>query len=592
MINKLCDIINRYNIDKIMITCLSIIATLIYPFVIFFTISFIFSIICNATIKLYLARKSINITGRKLYEKTCTCLIIIFLLILLLGSDISYGTATLYTIFMIICLFYSFFRSIILYICILKGIDISKKRHFIRFVLPLFICYVLLGATIPYLKQPDVSADFKKSFNVDDFYSDSVSCDRATIVEDNGEALIERIRMIENAKESIILSTFDFRSDTAGKQVISALMAASDRGVNVKILMDGFNFWTHIEGDPYFYALMSKPNIEIRIYNKVNPLVPWKSMSRMHDKYLIADEQIYLLGGRNTFNYFLGSQKSHKNHDRDVLVYNTGSSQSSIYQLIDYFNTVWNLDYCNTWDYGKIITSLPSVTAAEGELNEIYNNMKSDHADWFVATNYTEKTVPVNKISLLSNPVELYSKEPWVFWGLCQLMENASDNVIIHTPYIICNDMMYDSFRNICDKGINVALMTNSSTNNGNAFGAVDYILNKDKILDTGMNVLEYNGGISYHAKSITIDDNISIIGSFNMDMKSTYQDTELMLVIDGTELNSQLTDIFSEYHSDCTVAEINEDEMQELFDSDTRPKKQLLFRFICLVDSWLRFLM
>ena len=44
----------------------------------------------------------------------------------------------------------------------------------------------------------------------------------------------------------------------------------------------------------------------------------------MHDKYLIVDDSLYLMGGRNVYDYFLGDQEGHKNYDRDVLVYNTG----------------------------------------------------------------------------------------------------------------------------------------------------------------------------------------------------------------------------------------------------------------------------
>lgn len=38
------------------------------------------------------------------------------------------------------------------------------------------------------------------------------------LIEDNGEALAERIRMLEHAKHSIVLSTFDFHSDISGKR--------------------------------------------------------------------------------------------------------------------------------------------------------------------------------------------------------------------------------------------------------------------------------------------------------------------------------------------------------------------------------------
>lgn len=46
-------------------------------------------------------------------------------------------------------------------------------------------------------------------------------------------------------------------------------------------------------------------------------------------------------------------------------------------------------------------------------------------------------------------------------------------------------------------------------------------------------------GAHSCHTKAVLIDDRMSIVGSYNMDMRSTYQDTELMLAVDCPELNS-----------------------------------------------------
>ena len=48
-------------------------------------------------------------------------------------------------------------------------------------------------------------------------------------------------------------------------------------------------------------------------------------------------------------------------------------------------------------------------------------------------------------------------------------------------------------------------------------------------------------GGHSCHTKAVLIDDRMSIVGSYNLDMRSTYQDTELMLAIDSKELNSMI---------------------------------------------------
>ena len=45
----------------------------------------------------------------------------------------------------------------------------------------------------------------------------------------------------------------------------------------------------------------------------------------------------------------------------------------------------------------------------------------------------------------------------------------------------------------------------------------------------------------STRIKAVLVDDDISIVGSYNLDMRSTYLDTELMLVIESPELNEQI---------------------------------------------------
>ena len=59
--------------------------------------------------------------------------------------------------------------------------------------------------------------------------------ERAVIIEKNSEALLQRVRLIKNAKEEIILSTFAFKSDESGKLILGALRDAADRGVHVRL---------------------------------------------------------------------------------------------------------------------------------------------------------------------------------------------------------------------------------------------------------------------------------------------------------------------------------------------------------------------
>lgn len=469
-----------------------------------------------------------------------------------------------------------------------------KSRYVIVLALSvlLILGYLLIGGVVPYLNNPEVNEKYKENFAEKDFYGTGEGPDRAKVITDNGEALKERIRLIEHAQERIVLSTFSFAADTSGKQMLAALKAAADRGVTIQILADGFNSWMNMEGNPYFIALAKHEKVQIKIYNKVNPLLPWKGMSRLHDKCIVADDEVYLVGGRNTFDYFLGEQESYKNYDTDVLVCRTGGAESSVYEVLGYFDSLWELDCCKLWHEKNPLDSLqPSVKRAEKELEQIYATMKEEHPDWFEKVSYESITVPTKKVSLLSGQTGLYAKEPQVFYGICRLMREAQENVTIHTPYVILDDEMCRELQEVCAGQADVLLMTNSAENNGNPFGAVDYLMHKEEILATGLHVLEYEGERSYHSKCIAIDDRLSLIGSFNMDIKSAYQDTETMLVVDSEELSGQLRAAMEYYQQSAHPAVVSEEEMERLFSPEVPVGRRLQRRMIKTLDSYLRFL-
>jgi phosphatidylserine/phosphatidylglycerophosphate/cardiolipin synthase-like enzyme len=277
-------------------------------------------------------------------------------------------------------------------------------------------------------------------------------------------------------------------------------------------------------------------------------------MARMHDKYLIVDNEAYIVGGRNTFGYFLGSYEGIKNYDRDVLVYNTGAKDSSIYELQNYYGKISNLSCCSLFHQDEVLQTEKNVKEKSVELAKRFENVKKKYPQWTSNKyNFEKMTVPCNKVTLITNPVENEPKEPVAFYKLMKLCQGAKKNVVIHSPYVICNDYMTKELQKIGTKGI---IMLNSAQNNGNLFGFVDYIQNKQKLIDTNLEIHEYEGENSYHGKSITIDDDMSIIGSFNMDMRSAYIDTEIMLAIHSKDVYTQLSTFMQHYDENAAIVE------------------------------------
>lgn len=358
--------------------------------------------------------------------------------------------------------------------------------------------------------------------------------ERIACIDDNKDALIWRLRMIENAESEIILSTFGFSTGSSGKDILCALHAAAQRGVTVRLLLDGFHGGKTMRNSAEFQALSALSNVEVRLYNEIDLLQPWKANYRMHDKYLLIDSKMYLLGGRNTNDLFLGDYSDTPNIDRDILVLGSDSAA----QLRAYFETVWAQPDC------RIFTADADENALTA-LDSRYETLKTNYPQAFGFTDWEKQTVPANSVTLLTGSVQMGTKAPTLWKSLCAYMEQGK-NVLIQTPYVICGKEMYEDLSALSD-GRSVTILTNSPDTGANPFGCADYLNQKDDILASGASILEYAGDHSLHAKTILIDDNISIVGSFNMDMRSAYIDTETMLVIDCPTLNARLRQGVSE---------------------------------------------
>lgn len=415
----------------------------------------------------------------------------------------------------------------------------------------LIILYLAVGAVVPFLTYKEVEEGTALLPGLEAMVSGEDAktgfSDRAMILETNASAWEERLRLMDQAKERIILSTFDMRDGESTKDLLALILEKADQGVQVQILVDGFSGLVRMTGRSLFQAVGSHPNIEIRHYNPINLLEPWKTQGRMHDKYVIVDDIGYILGGRNSFDYFIGTYGTeHESLDREVLVYNpahgTGEgNESSLYEVEKYFEGVWNLDVTKPFADSEKAAEKKSVSDDREMLRERMKTLRKDNPQIFEQTDYNERTVETEGICLVSNPTGIYGKEPMVFYQLTKLMEAKGEATAIHTPYLVCNTYMEKRLKEVNGAVPNMKIVFNSVENGDNFFASSDYLYRKKSLIAMGIPLYEYDGGISTHGKSFTLGEDIAAVGSYNFDLRSTYLDTELMLVIKSKDLTKEL---------------------------------------------------
>lgn len=600
---KVCMNIKRFKDRSSVLKCLFFLVrsallislTFRYPAMMGFLLVFLLKEGLKGMINVAAARSGRAVESSGMCERICRRAVDVAAVIILISAELSYLVVNILTVISIGCMVTEMvlFSGRHLNVQV-KRRKIQKKVPAVLIISVLVLTYMVLGAILPFVRQPEVQKETKEALDINSFYGTESCGERAKVISDNGEALEERIRLILQAQEEVILSTFEFNADTSGKMIMAALGEAAERGVKVSVLVDGFPCVTDMWGNPYFLALAGMENVEIKIYNPVRLWEPWNLMGRLHDKYLIVDNTAYILGGRNTYDYFLGDWPGYKNYDWDVLVYSEGAKEkNSLQQVKEYFTNLWERPECRSFGKSMLSRYSPAVKKAGKEIKAQLPAMQKSYGAWFEKKDYEKITYPVQKIQLVSNPIHRYAKEPTVFYTLTELMQKAEKEVVFHTPYIICNDWMLERLEEVCKQTDSVRMMTNSVANNGNPFGAMDYQKYKKQILDTGVEIMEYDGGVSYHGKCMTIDDRISAVGSFNWDMRSAYLDTELMLVIDSTQINKQLRKEMDKYEKEALkVLDENTYDIPEGVTMQKISKKRETRIKILQILGWARFLM
>ena len=426
---------------------------------------------------------------------------------------------------------------------------IRKMGKRLPIFLLIFILLYMIGSLICYplltkrhvLRQKNKTTEQAAKETID--RSAAIRC-----LDDNTQALVYRLALIESAQHELIMTTFDMSDGESGQDLMAALLQAADRGVHVRLMVDGINAWLKLERSDLFGAFSTHQNIEIRFYNPIRLTKLWKLNYRMHDKYLIADDTAYILGGRNSNNLFLGAYRDTYNIDRDLYVLedtktNTSDAaqikeQNSLQDIRAYFEEIW------AQPDQKIFRKKETEKTKEGLalLREHYKELQAAYPEAFSDTEtlLTQDLIRAESIQFLHNPLYADEKVPVVYQRICQEMEKGED-ILIQTPYIICDKGMYQDLTSLCDGGKQIDIITNAVESGANPWGCTDYLNEREHILKTGAGVYACMAGQSLHTKTVLIDDETSIVGSYNLDLRSTYLDTELMLLVKSKELNKQL---------------------------------------------------
>jgi putative cardiolipin synthase len=372
--------------------------------------------------------------------------------------------------------------------------------------------------------------------------------------------------------DSLDLQTFLWHFDTVGALVLDHVIRAADRGVTVRILIDD-TFLVH--EDKLLLALADHPNIEYRVFN------PFKRRSggmatrqllnlgefgrldhRMHNKAMVVDNQVAIVGGRNLADEYFGLDENANFRDLELIL-----GGAIVQEVSTAFDSYWN----DRWSFP--IETIAHEKASPEQLAEarrVADNAPHLHAEesvenliarWkdLVDGADTGRTRLFVDEPPEDNPQDRTEAPIQVANALGDMFDKATSEIVIVSAYLIPTPELEGAVKRALDRGVRVRILTNSIRSNNHLTAHSAYRNHISTLLESGAELHEVRIDaeqrdrymlppveekmLALHAKALIIDDNRVFVGSANLDPRSLRINTEMGLLVTSEAFNHSVRD-------------------------------------------------
>jgi cardiolipin synthase C len=392
-----------------------------------------------------------------------------------------------------------------------------------------------------------------------------------------GEGAIQaRVAMADVAQSSIDAQYFMWGRDTVGRVLLARLIAAADRGVRVRLLID--DYWSSGQ-DLSFDAIDAHPNIEVRVFNpfsrgrmRVTQLLGrfTELNRRMHNKLFVADGQVAVVGGRNLMDEYFGLGKEICYRDFDLLAIGPVVSAAEAG-----FDRYWN----SQWTYPISSLMKPSSQAERARaLDRFSARVAADRATFPYALPHDRDAalawLEQFRGKVVWGPAELVYDDPnsvanpadappGMVWNkMAYLANHAEHELALENAYLLPNPKM-PAVRSLRERGVQLRMLTNSLATTDEVPVNAHYANSRPELVDLGVELYEMKpdaasrqlycarpatskAHLALHGKAAVFDRKTVFIGSFNLDPRSMNLDTEIVLVVQSPQLAAQFLDAFA----------------------------------------------
>lgn len=337
-----------------------------------------------------------------------------------------------------------------------------------------------------------------------------IAGNRIHILNNGDEFFPPMLEAITEAQATITVEAYIYWAGEIGQRFAEALSERARAGVRVKLLLDAIG--SSDIGDEIVRTL-EQSGCQIAWYNPIRWYTLGRINHRTHRKSLIIDGRVAFTGGAGIADEWLGDAQD-KEHWRDIQIRLEG----------------------------------PAVTPLQTGFAQ--NWLETTH-ELISGPEYYPLLEPAGRLSVLtimSTPVTGASNARTLYY---LSITSARRSLHIANPYFVPDPAALDTLIDAKKRGVDVVIMVAGDCN-GNWLSRRNAVRLYGRLLDAGIEILEYEGTLLHH-KTMVADGLWATIGTSNFDSRSFAHNEENNVCFYDRDLAQQLDDIFLADEKRCT---------------------------------------
>lgn len=328
-------------------------------------------------------------------------------------------------------------------------------------------------------------------------------------------AIAAMARAVDNAHKTVHVEFYILSYDHTTAPFFDALGRAVDRGVTVRVMLDHI---ASVRSPGYRKTLRRLDRMGV-LWQLMLPVQPWKGKwqrpdLRNHRKLLVVDGTVAFTGSQNMVDSSYNKKGNIKRglHWKDLMVRFEGPIVAGINAL---FVTDWY-----------------------SETDELLLREVPDASPVLTREPLDAQVVPSGPGFDGENNLRLFNS----------LVYAAQHKVIITSPYFVPDDSMLYAITTAAQSGLDVQLFVSEIGDQFMVFHAQRSYY--EELLRAGVRIFLYPAPTVLHSKHFTIDDDVAVIGSSNMDMRSFSLNLEISVMVRSRDFVDDLREVEQSYRS------------------------------------------